>query len=266
MSAPREHRFLETIDACLVTQQADLAELVEYSRRRRMNMCIQQRDRDNRKVALGYFAKVWDLGGLEITDRNAIHSRDLSRVGDHSRRAVTPDHDRSDQIPRPTQVIIEQADDNRILGSDPDLLFELAQRRFYRPLTVLMPAARQSPLPLVGTHARRSLRQHEAAVAILIGQQCDRYARDLPAVGVGRPSIKAVQVSRDRRAQRIVVTSQCLVSVRVADLALPGGRNRLTGQDPTVSDLFRREKVVVEHLDLALFKLRHTATAKAVRA
>ena len=64
-SAPREDRLLEVVDAGRATVQADLAELVDDRRRRRVDVRLDHRDRDHRPIALRDPPEVRHVGMLE---------------------------------------------------------------------------------------------------------------------------------------------------------------------------------------------------------
>src|SRR6185436_19625098 len=107
-SLPRPHRLLEMIDARGPPVHDDLAHLVDHRRGRRVNERRQDRQLDDRPLALGDGDQDRHLRPLEIVERHVIHVLHLVRVRCQRPRPLTPHHDRCDDESRARRIVVQQ--------------------------------------------------------------------------------------------------------------------------------------------------------------
>src|SRR5262249_30256474 len=167
--SPRPDGLFEMIDARRTAVRDDLAHLVDDGGGWCGDEAAETRQLDDGPVAVRNADEARHPGGVEGFERDQVHARDFRGVRRKRAGIVGPEDDGRDDESRARRVVVEEPEQLVAAELEPKLLVELAERRDFRALARVHPAARKRPLPRVGAERRRALGEEEAAAPLGVG-------------------------------------------------------------------------------------------------
>jgi len=140
---------------------------------------------------------------IQLVQRHAIGGGHLPRIQLQLGCGGGPEHERRDQVPRPTEKVVEPTEDRLRRQRQTNFFANLAQRRIDGGFTRVQPAARQRPLAAVPPQRSRPAREHKARATNVVGDEHHPHRRGPRAFRLQRDDLMQRKVRRDPLAQLI---------------------------------------------------------------